>query len=359
MLVTGGCAPDDRVRAHLGACLETIKLTQLAPQLSECDLGLTNDPLKGADLPTGAMRRLSFLIAAHAQTLATDGHYRVVLENYLVSQRMARHVGDGTRYLYLVARSMGTKTFSSLLHIPKDMPSDVDALQWLREQLASTEGPSLSPTRGAHKWKQAEVSNWDVQPGHGAFDRTQALDQARDYKDREAMAGLSDRQLRIWLLKEQRERLEYPGDVLVPIAVPEELMNQACRTYDTYVDSAVGVIDSHLSYGEKEARLDELESELRDRIEDCEPVALLSQAFPGLFHKFMVADITMLNLTKVAVELLLIRGQTAQLPESLPNGLPEDPCYGQGFSVRTHRSRIFPSGEPAWDEQSEGTGVSL
>lgn len=346
-LMSQGHEPDNRVRAYVGDCLKGIQLAHLASQIADCDWGLVHDPLPTYTMETfSSLQRLSYALSYHAQVLAADGHYRAALESCLVNRRLARHLGDETWMLYLVSRAVGSRGAFVMLKILGDMPLDLETLTWLREQLATAEGTPMRPAVAFKKWADLETQWWTVHQGDRAFERSWGLAQIENPVRREKAMSLTDEQLLVRLLRDQRMWSTCPYD----LAMPAELLVRACKTYDESVESAVAVMESDLPFEQKRTRLDELEGELGKRKKRYEPVTVLADAPTKVetYYAFTVYDTAYLNCARVAVEVLLLAAQTGQLPEALPEGLPKDPHTGKHFEYeRTDNGfllRVDPAG---------------
>ncbi len=325
-----GGEPDDRVRAHLGRCVKGIQLAHLASQIPECDWGLDQDFESRYTMETiASLRRLSFALADYAQTLAADGHCRVALENCLVNRRFARHIGDSTHMLYLVSHSVNVKAVFPILRILGDMPSDVQTLRWLRDQLVIVKGPPSRPAEAFSRWCDLEVQALRRFAGDRSFERSWAVNLIENEKTRKKATALTDEQLYIYLLREQRAwpKRSYG------LAMPDELLVRARQAYGAFVDSAVDIVESDASHRQKQTELDELEDELRRRMKQYEPVALLGEGFTDVqaYHKFLVREEAFLSCARVAVEVLLLSAETGRVPLALPKGLPKDPWTGKDF----------------------------
>jgi hypothetical protein len=331
-LMSQGREPDDRVRAHLGRCLKGIQLAHLAAQIPECDWGLAHDPVERHTVETiTSLRRVSFTLAYHAETLAADGHYRVAFENCLVNRRLAHHIGDDTYMLYLVSRSVGANAIFPLLRILSDMPADAETLTWLCEQLATVDGAPARPAVTLERWYDLEIRKWDPYRGDRPFDRAWVLAQIKDEEDRQEAMALTDEQLLVRFLSEQWNEYRRPYG----LAVPDGLLVRARAGYGAFIDSAVGIMESDASYEQKQAQLDEIERQFYGRVKRHEPVALLRRQDIDVqkYHEFLVCDATFFNnLLKVAVEVLLVAAQTGEAPEMLPEGLPKDGFTGEEFT---------------------------
>jgi len=329
-LMDFGREPDDRVRTYLGRCQNTIQLMQLASQIPECSWGMVGDPVWEQTTETMAsLRQLGYLLAAHARTLAADGHHRAALENCLVYLRFARHFGNDFPIISLVSDSTHYAATLAILHVLATMPPDEQTLKWLREELKATQGPPFHPAAAFAKWCDQEMSEWRLYDGQRPFERQWALAQIKVEAERQKATELTDEQLLIRLLCLQRAR----RDCQYGLDVPDGLLEQARKQFDEFISSAVRIMEGDLPYKDKQTRLKELEQEFSKRVERCEPAALLQFAptTVATYHEFAVKNAAMSDCINVAVEVLLAQAQTGQLPEVLPDGLPGDPFSGKDF----------------------------
>ncbi len=345
-LLSKGHEPDDRVRAYLGRCLKGIRLAHLASRIPQCDWGLIYDPASDLTMETMAsLRRLSFALSYRAQTLAADGHYRAALEDCLVNRRLARHIGDDTWIIYCVSRDVGAHGTFPMLRILADMPLDVETLTWLRDELARAEGTPLRPAVAFERWADLEVQWWKLQPAGRSFERSWGLAQITNEAKRRKAMDLTDEQLLVRLLRDQRM---YPTG-RYNLAMPAELLDRAREGYDRFVESAIAVMESDLPFVRKRARLDELEGEQSKRRARYEPVAVLADAPTKVetYYAFAIYDKAFLNCARVAVEVLLIVARTGPLPEALPAGLPADPHTGKDFEYQRTEDGFLLRVDPA------------
>jgi hypothetical protein len=209
------------------------------------------------------------------------------------------------------------------------MPPDGQTLKWLRDELKKTQVPSFRPTAAFAKWRDMEMAEWPFYDGQRPFERQWALAQIKNEAERNEAAQLTDEQLLIHLLCLQRAR----RDRQYGLAVPDPLLAQARKQLDEFLASAVRVIEGELPYKDKQTKLQELESEVQDRVKRCEPVALLQFAPMNLavHHRHAVTNAVTFHCANAAVEVLIAQAETGQLPVTLPEGLPEDPFSGKSL----------------------------
>ncbi len=284
-----GREPDDRVRAYLGHCLNTIHLMQLASQIPECNWGMAGDPVW--EHTTGtivSLRQLGYLQATHVRTLAADGHHRAALENCLVHLRFARHLGDDFQIISLVSEGTEYSAILGVLDVLATMPPHGQTLKWLRDELKKTQVPSFRPPAAFAKWRDMEMAEWRLCDGQRPFERQWALAQIKNEAERNEREQLTDEQLLIHLLCLQRARRDHQYG----LAVPDPLLAQARKQFDEFLASAVRVMEGELPYKDKQTKLQELEREVQDRVQRYEPVALLQFAPMNLaVHRVLSAHL--------------------------------------------------------------------
>lgn len=339
--------PDDYVRAYLNKSLPAIRLIQLGSQIPDCDFALVDVPGTGSS-GWQSLRAFSPLMVKHAWALADDGYYREAFENCLVAYRVARHLGDKTKMYYIIACEADYRAISTMLLILQETPSDVEILRWLRQEPTIMEGIPWRPAETLRKWRDTELLSLEAMRGDHPFERSWAMKQIEaesqgseksdspgakilivDETEWEQIKKFSDAQLQVWMLCRQRV---YRG-CHYDLAPSEKLMAQACRAYDALADSAVEILESDISYKEKQARLDELRGDLYEQREAYAPICILGEALLDFsaYHGLQVGNTAYLNLVKAALEIRLIAAETGDVPQSLPEGLPEDPYTAEDF----------------------------
>lgn len=329
-LMNHGREPDDRVRTYLGRCQNSLQLVQLASMIPECNWGMVADLKWEHTRETiASLRQLGYLQATHVRTLAADGHHRAALENCLVRLRFARHFGDDFEIISLVSDSTEYSAILGILDVLATMPPDGPTLKWLRDELKKTQVPSFRPTAAFAKWRDMEMAEWSFYDGQRPFERQWALAQIKNEAERNERAQLTDEQLLIHLLCLQRARRDHQYG----LAVPDPLLAQARKQFDEFLTSAVRIMGDELPYKDKQAKLQELEREVQDRVQRYEPVALLQFAPMNLavHHRHAVTNAVAFHCVNAAVELLIAQVESGQLPATLPEGFPKDPFSGRSL----------------------------
>ncbi len=330
--VARGGAPDTRVRVYLGRSLHTIELAQIASQMPQCHWGPMQAGEQQLDLNLGIpLRRLSRLLDADARTLAADGHHRAALARCLTLRRLARHAGTETYNLYSISQSIHTLALLATAQVLSAKPLDAGTLTWLKSQLAAVPGTPFEPAQALYKWRDAELQFWRTRPQGRPFTRDLVLERVPDANDRRDLTALTDDQLLLLALQaEQRVPGRYG------ISAPPQLLERAQQACGQYLQSALQIMKADLSYREKHAQLQAMVDSLDDRALAGDPIAILSEApkVVEFYHRLLVRNAVYDNLVTAAIEILLVKARTGQLPPTLPSGLPQDPYTNKDFEYR-------------------------
>jgi hypothetical protein len=339
--VARGSAPDARVKAYLGRSLRTIELAQIASQMPQCHWGPMQAGEQQLDLNLGIpLRRLSRLLDADARTLATDGHHRAALARCLTLRRLAHHTGVETYNLYSISQSIHTMALLAAAQVLSTGPSDAGTLTWLKGQLAAVPGTPFEPAPALNKWRDAELQFWRTRPKGRPFTRELVLAKIPDANDRRDLSILTDDQLQVIALQAEQR---VPG--LYGISAPPELLKRARQACDEFLQSALQIMKSDVSYREKHARLQAMVDSLDDRAIAGDPIAILAEApkVVELYHRLLVRNAVYDNLVTTAIEILLVKARTGQLPRVLPPSVSRDlytnrdfeyELTGKGFLLR-------------------------
>ncbi len=327
--VARGGTPDARVKVYLGRSLHTIEMAQIASQMPQCHWGPMQAGEQQLDLNLGIpLRRLSRLLDADARTLAADGHHRAALARCLTIRRLAHHAGAETYNLYSISQSIHTLALLATAQVLSTRPLDARTLTWLKGQLAAVPGTPFEPAQTLNKWRDAELQFWRTRPQGRPFTRELVLEKLPDANDRRDLGILTDDQLLVLTLQaEQRVPGRYG------ISAPPQLLARARQACDQYLQSALQIMKADLPYREKHAQLQAMVDSLDDRALAGDPIALLSEApkMVELYHRLMVRNAVYDNLVTAAIEILLQRARTGQLPRVLPPGAPKDLYTNRGF----------------------------
>jgi hypothetical protein len=306
--VIRGGEPDEKVREYLNLpdCRDTIELAEAAAQLPYCNWGIRFSQGFGARLPQLVnFRPLRFLLYADARVLAKDGDYQAALNRCLTIRRIAGHVGDDTMLNYVVSVDTDGSALRYIQDILGSMSPDTEILTWLRGRLASVQGAVLSPARVLEMNLELILQSMRNDPDDLLWLREQ-LAEDDEGNDPEYFWNVTD----------------------------EELLALITKPYADFLDCALGVIDSEMSYEEKYTKLQKLIDELKEEFGNVpgtkELIIVFGPEVTQIYH-LQVHYTAQLNALKAAIEIYLATAITGQLPDMLPDYLPKDPFSGQDF----------------------------
>ena len=307
--VLRGAEPDRNIRRYLKRCRETIRLAEAATLIPQCNWGISSSQRLGS-VPMADLRHLSLVLSLYARALSADGHYLAALDSSLAIRRLARHTGDESVLVYLVARQIDRMALCTIQQVLGVMPPDAETLEWLRTQLAVVQGAPASVARALQNDFEFNVHNLRRNPDLLAKIRNSLVEKTLDEQLKEETRSLAD----------------------------EELIARACRPYVQFLNLALRTMDSELPYEEKYTKIRRLETELEDQ-QIGEPAAGHMVLFGGgqivRQYAFSVRDAAHSNALKASTEIYLIQAKTGQLPRMLPEGLPKDPFSGRDFEYET------------------------
>jgi hypothetical protein len=330
--VARGGTPEARVKVYLGRSLHTIEMAQIASQMPQCHWGPMQAGAQQLDLNLGIpLRRLSRLLDADARTLAADGHPRAALARCLTLRRLAHHAGAETYNLYSISQSIHTLALLAAMQVLSTGPLDTGTLTWLKGRLAAVPGTPFEPAPALNKWRDAELQFWRTRPKGRLFTRELVLKRVPDANDRRDLSILTDDQLLVLALQaEQRVPGRYG------ISAPPQLLERAQQACDQYLQSALQIMKADLPYREKHAQLQAMVNSLDDRAVAGDPIAILAEApkVVELYHRLLVRNAVYDNLVTTAIEILLLKARTGQLPRVLPPGVPKDLYTDRDFDYK-------------------------
>lgn len=335
--VLQGGEPDRQIRIYLGYCLPMIRLAEIASQIPQCTWGLWNglEPMfREGDL-VSQMRRLTFILALDARTLAVDGHYRAALARCLTMRRLARHIDDDTMFLHLASMSPDVMALRTAKHVLGVMPPDVETLMWFRGQLVAIQGVPVTFAEILQAEFESTLYRMRTDPTLLAKLRNQLVEKAEDKQVKENAQNLTD----------------------------EQLVSRAREPYARFLNSVLQVIDGDMSDKQKHTQMRALADKLLKEygndpvvapvIFACNPEAAIDEWYPRL-----IGHTAHCNGLRAALEVYLIASKTGRLPEKLPEYLPKDPFTGrdfgyeitdEGFALRC-QGKEYQSGKSRWLE---------
>lgn len=295
----GHVAPNERARKYVQGCRSAIEFAEAAAEVRDCHWGIRYSQGFDALMPHLAqVRFLVFVLLADARIKAADGDYRGALERCLMTDKLARHVGDDTLVSYLVAASARDMGYLCIADLIGPAGSDASLLRWLKDRLATTSDRELTPT----KWLQTDMEI--------VMDLMQ-MDRIEKFAE---FASGGDERMRANIIA----------------TTNEESLAQARRQYSQRVAAAMTILGSSLPYEQASARLEQLDQD----IDPNDPGSAVSQALmPSLspFYTLKTRFEARANATRAGIEIYLRKVENGKLPVALPPGLPKDPFTGQDF----------------------------
>jgi hypothetical protein len=307
MDVLKGAESDSQIRTYMGNCLPMIQVAEIASRMSQCTWGLWNGPglsFGWKDLHS-EVGNLEYILVVHARTLAADGHYHAALEQCLTLRRLSGHLSEDPR-LDLAARSPDLMALRTMQYVLGVMTPDVDTLMWFRGQLGVVPGLRLSLGQTLQGNLNSFLSRVKVNPNRLAFLKNRLIETVQDEQGKEDARNLTD----------------------------EQLLSLARDPLQRFLDSIFRIEDSEMAYEDKRAEMQRMYDELVEEYM-ADPVVghvlSWSSIDPMGHYPFLVGHRAHINGIKAAVELYLIRAETGQLPEELPDHLPKDPFTGRDF----------------------------
>jgi len=301
--VLRGADPNDTLREYLNLpdCRKTIEFAEAAAQLPSCDWGIRYSQGIGAHLPLLVhFRNLSFLIYADAGVLAADGDYRAALGRCLTIRQIAVHVGDDLLINYLISLQLDGLAHRCTRDVLGSMPTDVDILVWLRGQLIVVRDVFPSFIRALEMDLELSIQSLRTDPDIIIRLREQLVENADDENTRDEILGLTD----------------------------EELIVLFREFYEDFFNTVFHVMDSEMAYEEKSLEIQRLSKIMED---EYAGYSYVGTGRIAEHYNLKVRNDAQFNALKAAIEIYLIKAETGQLPETLPDGLPKDPYSGQDF----------------------------
>lgn len=323
--VLRGAEPEGKTRTYLGHCRDTIRLAEMAGQMPQCTWGFWHPDGRDMSMQVlGGVRQLAFVLAVDARTLAYNGHERAALARCLTIRQLARHIGDDTLLMFLVAFVTDTFAHGTMQDVLGIQPTQAETLQWLRGQLAAADGMPHSLAKVLYR------------------DFELAVEQMRQETDRLAEI-----------------RTSWPAET--SSLTDEELVTRARGLRQPFQDSIQAVLDSDMPYEPKQAEIERLGAELEGLYagETLERDLWLSAAPPAQIarvHDLHTRAVAYASALKIAVAIYIEYAETGRLPEALPEHMPKDPFSGRdfeyevtadGFLLRRHV--VDPEQDKLWE----------
>jgi len=193
-----GARPDTQIRAFLGEWLPSMKVAEIASRILQCNWEIYHEefwpPEKRSRIfLTRSFRRLSYIIAVDAKTLAADGKYHAALQRCMTVRRIARHLSHDS-LLVLSSGSCDTIAFRTMHAILAEMPLDVDVLTQFQDQLEEFQEPATFLERKLQEHLKTKIEI--VHSSSTARLRGMLIKRASDEQARKNIRVLSDDQMR-------------------------------------------------------------------------------------------------------------------------------------------------------------------
>jgi len=306
-----GADPNEQTRKYLNlSCQNTIELIQAATQLSKCDWGLLYSRGNGISLEfLTRSRQLCDILDCYARTLAADGKYKQALDVCLRIRRFASRIGDDTFVMFSVSLTNDAKALRCIQHVLGSMPPDVEILTWLKGQLAAVQVTPRWFTKVMKMNRDLKLQFWRLHP---------------DGSTLMVPSFNTEREMFLECMEDESTKKE------ILSLTNEELLARASQSYDKFLDSAVKIIESDMSFEQKCTELSEI-SQFSKCFKSGDPIYFFRHDEIDRYYKIMVSSINHFNAMTAAVEIYLVKARTGQLPEKLPDGLPKDPFSGEDF----------------------------
>lgn len=298
----GKVDPNDKVRQYVQSCRAAIETAEAAAKLQKCDWGFRFSQGFDALMPQLAqVRFLTFVLIADARVRAADGDYRGAFERCLMTDTLARHVGDDTLVSYLVSIAVRNLGYQCIVNLAGRAGVDAPLLQWLKKELATTSDAQLTPVRPLKIEMEIVLDTMHM-------DRIEKLARA---------ASGDDEQMRAKIIA----------------GANEEVLAKGRRLYSERVTVALKVLGASLPYEQGYMRLEQIDHDFDPN--DPGPAAA-GMFLPALnrIYTLKTRSQAQANATRAGVEICLQKAQSGTLPTVLPNGLPQDPFSGQDFEYK-------------------------
>lgn len=295
----GNIAPDDKVRQDISQCMGAIQFAEAAAQVLACNWGVRYSQGFECLLPQMAQSRfLTFVLVADARIRASDGDYKGALERCLMTVKFAHHVGDDTFISYLVSLSVRTLAYKCTQDIVGRIGSDEELLEWFKNEFAISRAWDLSPVR------PLKIE----------------LELVTDLMQMDSIEKLS----RI-MADSDEEKVEEIMKV-----VDEKILEQARRIYSDRMNSAMIIFSGSTPYELAYAQLKESSTDFDPNYPPSAGAGVFVPALDSILTSRTRVE-THANAIQAAVEILLTRIKTGQLPDTLPIGLPKDVFSSKDF----------------------------
>jgi len=301
----GKIKSNDQIRQCLDENRHVLEFVETAADVRECDWG--HDISKGFDVLMPELSRIrltAFMLTAKAQTLAEEGDHKAALGKCLTMHKMARHVSDSMIISYLVSVALNSLANNHIQDILSSMPQDLEVLAWLRGQLAdaSVDAPSIK----AAMEREKEISMQEIRKGS-------ITDTISEMSSEDFVRNVG-------------------ADALEKIRKGDAQFFEDNRKYYAGVmDEVIAATD--LSYQQAHRKLQTLSARIEKdaKTNHAAIVAAVLTPASSRVRTLATRKKTLLNATRAAIEIYIVKAKTGRLPEKLPAGSPKDLFSGKDF----------------------------
>ena len=305
----GRIPANDDITAYIRKNQRVIDTVVKAADLDTCDWGY--DYSLGAELSMpnlAKMRQIAFLLAAEARWHASQGDYQTALEHCLALRKMGVHVCDKILVSYLVGVAIDALASGVTEDLLGPSMLGAKALSQLRSDTVRI--AAQLPTASIALEHESQVC---------VMTMTRDQMQTQIQLAREMGDDLGSEEL--------VKRLEQGDDAFY---------DRNREFYLSMIDKITFVLDANMPYSQTCDALDDLSARLAEEMKDNPDATFASLALdPDSVKRIYLLSIrrqTNVNALLTAMDLLVARAQTGQLPTSLPATCPPDLYSGKPFT---------------------------
>ncbi len=299
--------PNTKLRRYLKSCRHAIEMAEIASEIDECDWGIMYSRGYGRRAPQSPeIRQLAFLLRADALRLDADGEHRAAFERCLMIRWFAKHVGDSNQNLYLMSIAVDSLALSGVRFLLTSVKPNEETLTWLKHELAARKVSSQSFVNVMNRDFEITIHTLHANRKVLNYVRDEFMEKAPDDAARQKIQAMTD----------------------------EKFIALAEKPYAAFLNSAIQVIDSKITYEQKRTQIENLASNLESEHGDIGVTRMM--LMPGSdvllrVYKIHVRHKAYFSAIMSAIEILLIHARTGRLPEEFPDDSPKDPFTGQPF----------------------------
>ncbi len=293
---------------------QTIDLVEAASRMPWYKWGRNHSSEGWSPPALDKLRHITLLLKDDAEALVAAGDYRAAIERYLTIRRFARHLGDETITLHNVSLMVDGVAFRGIRNILNNMPPDGELLTWLKDESAMSRGTPVSFVRAMDISLQHAVKMLERHPTTVARIRNRIVGEAAAMRGKEV----------------EEEVRSITDEVLI-----SEIQKQASSVFADFIDSVSQAVEKNKPYDQTYMEIELLTHKLLVHDIIVPFYDLTHVMITSRFYEIDVSHQTMMNATKAAVEIYLVRAKTGKLPDVLPAGLPKNPytCRDFGYEI--------------------------